>query len=103
LESPYELESLGGGVEEEDEHEEKGDVTPLPHSLPPEDLPFLSDLFSQQVGISIGPCEAKWPQTGTRASSGPPPQSGLALVSFDLQGVSVALVVTGIAYLLRVL
>jgi hypothetical protein len=39
LESPYGLESLGGGIEEEDEDEEKGDVTPLPHSLPPKISP----------------------------------------------------------------
>jgi hypothetical protein len=45
-ETPSELESLGDGDEEEDEDVEEGDITPSPHSLPPEDLPSLGDLFS---------------------------------------------------------
>jgi hypothetical protein len=36
----------GDGNEEEDEDEEEGEITPYPHSLPPEDLPSLGDLFS---------------------------------------------------------
>jgi hypothetical protein len=48
-----ESESSGGDDEEEDEDEEEGEVTPPPHSSPTEDLPSLSDLFSQQEGISI--------------------------------------------------
>jgi hypothetical protein len=31
-----------------------GEVTLPPHSLPHEDLPSLGDIFSRQVGISIG-------------------------------------------------
>jgi hypothetical protein len=46
---------------------------------------------------------AKMAQTGTRASSGPLSQSSLMLVYFNLQGASVALVVTGIAHLNGVL
>jgi hypothetical protein len=71
-ESPSEPESLVGSVEEEDEDEEEGEVTPLRHSSAPEDLPLLDDLFSQKPGISIRACWPKQPQTGTRASSGPP-------------------------------
>jgi hypothetical protein len=40
--------------EEEDEYGEVGEVTPPPHSPPHEDLPSLGDIFSRQVGISIG-------------------------------------------------
>jgi hypothetical protein len=44
---------LGDGYEKEDEDEEEGEVTPSPHSPPPEDLPSLGDLFSQKAGVSI--------------------------------------------------
>jgi hypothetical protein len=37
----------GGGDEEEDEDGEDGEGTPPPHSLPPEDLPSLGDIFSR--------------------------------------------------------
>jgi hypothetical protein len=40
-ETPSEPESSG----DEDEDKE-GEITPSPHSLPPEDLPSLGDLFS---------------------------------------------------------
>jgi hypothetical protein len=60
-ESPYEPESLGGGIKEEDEDKEEGEVTPPPHSLPPEDLPSLGDLFSQQAGIFIGVTDQNYP------------------------------------------
>jgi hypothetical protein len=58
-ETPSELESLGGGDEEE------GEVTPPPHSPPHEDLPSPDDLFSQQAGISVGVRRPKCPRTGT--------------------------------------
>jgi hypothetical protein len=101
-ETPSEPESLGGG-NEEDEDEEDGEVSPLPHSPPPNDLPSLGDLFGQQAGINAAACQLKRPQIGTEASFDPPPQSDLMLVLSDLQQMSVALVVTGIAHLLRVL
>jgi hypothetical protein len=41
-ESSSELKCSGGGIEEEDEDKEEGDVTPLPHSPPPEYLPSLA-------------------------------------------------------------
>jgi hypothetical protein len=44
--TPSNPESLGGDDEEEDEDREEGEVTPPPHSLPPEDLPSLGDMFS---------------------------------------------------------
>jgi hypothetical protein len=44
--TPSEPESSGGDDEEEDEDMEEGEVTPHPHSLPPEDLHSLGDLFS---------------------------------------------------------
>jgi hypothetical protein len=51
----------------------RGEITLSPHSPPPEDLPSLGYLFIQQAGISIGARQLKRPQTGTGASSGPPP------------------------------
>jgi hypothetical protein len=36
-----------GGDEEEDEDGVKGEVTPSPHSLSPEDFPSLGDIFSR--------------------------------------------------------
>jgi hypothetical protein len=101
-ETTFEPESLGGGDEKEDEDEEEGEVTPLPHSQPPEDLPSPGDLFSQQAGTSVGARQLKHPWMGTGASSGLLPQYGIVLVSFDLQGMSVALVMTRIAHLLKV-
>jgi hypothetical protein len=71
-ESPSEPESSGGDVEEEDEDEEEGEVTPPPHSSPLEDLPSLSNLFSQQAGISVGMRWPKQPRTDTGASFGLP-------------------------------
>jgi hypothetical protein len=98
-ESPFEPESLGGGVEEEDEDEEAGVVTLPPHSPRPEDLRLVRDLFSQQAGISVVMRWPKWPRTGTGVSSSPPPQSDLMLVSSNLHCVIVTLVVMGIAQL----
>jgi hypothetical protein len=83
-ETPSKPESSRDGDEEEDEHEEEGEITPSPHSSPPEDLPSLGDLLSQQTGISISVRQTRCPRTGTGASSNLPPQSGLALVYFDL-------------------
>jgi hypothetical protein len=62
---PPESESSGGGDEEEDEDGEEGVVTPPLHSTPREDLPSLSDLFSQQAGISVGGRRPKRPWIGT--------------------------------------
>jgi hypothetical protein len=53
-ETPSKPESSKDGDEEEDEDEEYGEITPSPHSPPPEDLPSLGYLFSQQTGISVG-------------------------------------------------
>jgi hypothetical protein len=53
-ESPSEPKPSKGGVEEEDEDMEEGEVSPLPHSPLTEDLPSVDNLFSRQVGISIG-------------------------------------------------
>jgi hypothetical protein len=83
-ESLFEPESSGGGNEEEDEDEEEGEVTPSPNSPPPEDLPLLRDLFSQQAGIFVGVRQPKRPRMCTGASSGPSPQSDLTLVSSNL-------------------
>jgi hypothetical protein len=102
VENPSKPESLGDGDEEEDEDEEEGEVAPSPHSLPPEDLPSHEDYFSRQAGISVGADQPKCPQMGTRASPIALPQSDLTLVSSDLQGMSVALVVTGTTHLLGV-
>jgi hypothetical protein len=71
--TPSEPESLGGDNEEEDEEEKEGEVTPPPHSPPLEDLPSLSDLFSQQTGVSVGARQPKWPRTLTGPSTGLPP------------------------------
>jgi hypothetical protein len=87
-ETPSEPESSGDDDEEEDEDEEEGEITHSP-SPPPEDLPSLGDLFSQQAGVSVGARRVKRPKAGTGASSDPPPQSGLALVHYDLQGMSI--------------
>jgi hypothetical protein len=83
-ETPSEPESSGDDDEEEDEHEEEGEITPSPHSPPPEGLPSLGDLFSQQARISIG-----IRLMGTRASSGPLPPSDLLPVYSDVEGMSV--------------
>jgi hypothetical protein len=45
----------------------------------------------------------KWPRAEAKPKIGPSSQSGLSLVPSDLQGMSVALVVMGIAHLLGVL
>jgi hypothetical protein len=37
----------------------RGEITPSFHSSPPEDLPSLGGLFSQQAGISVGARRAK--------------------------------------------
>jgi hypothetical protein len=60
-ETPSEPESSGGDNEEEDEDREEGQVTPLPHSPPPEDLPSHGDIFSRQAGISVGVHRPKRP------------------------------------------
>jgi hypothetical protein len=72
-ETPSKPESSGDVDEEEDEDEEEGEITPSLPSSPLEHLPSLGDLFSQQVGISVGARQAKHPRTGTGASSDPPP------------------------------
>jgi hypothetical protein len=90
---------LGDGNEEEDEDEGEAEVTPSLHSSSPENLLLLSDLFSRQVGISVGMHWLKCPQTGTGASSSPLPKFGLTLVSSKMQGVSDVLVVTGTTHL----
>jgi hypothetical protein len=102
-ETPSEPESSRGDDEEEDEDREEGEVTPRPHSSPPEDLPSLGDIFSQQVGISVGVRQLKWQQMETGSSTGLLPQPHLARVSLDLQGVSVVPVVTWMSHLLWVL
>jgi hypothetical protein len=61
----------GGDDEEEDEDGEEWEVTPPPQSPPPEDLPSFGGIFSQQVGISIGACQSRWPQTKTRSFTDP--------------------------------
>jgi hypothetical protein len=78
-------------------------VTPRPHSSPPEDLPSLGDIFSQQAGISVSVRQLKWQQMETGSSTGLLPQPHLARVSLDLQGVSVVPVVTWMSHLLWVL
>jgi hypothetical protein len=81
------LESLGDGEDEEekeDEEEEDGEITPSPLSPPPEDRPSLSDLFNRQAEISVSVHWSKHPWMGIGASSSPPPQSGVVLVTFDL-------------------
>jgi hypothetical protein len=60
------------------------EMTPSPHSPPPEGLPSLGDLFSQQARISVG-----IRLMGTRASSGPLPPSDLLPVYSDVEGMSV--------------
>jgi hypothetical protein len=45
---------------------EDREIPPSPHSPPPEDLPSLGDLFSQQTGISVGARKIKRPWMGTR-------------------------------------
>jgi hypothetical protein len=44
-ETPSEPESSGDDNEEEDDDKEEGEITPSPHSPPPEDLLSLGDLF----------------------------------------------------------
>jgi hypothetical protein len=58
--TPSEPEFSGGDDEEEDEDGDEGEVTPLPHYPPSEDLPSLSDIFSQQAEIFIGAGRPKW-------------------------------------------
>jgi hypothetical protein len=82
-ETPSEPGSLGDG-DKEDEDEEEGELTPSLPSSPPEVLPSLGDLFSQQAGLSVGTHQVKQPQAVTDASSGPPPQFGPGLVHSDL-------------------
>jgi hypothetical protein len=96
-------ESLGGDDEEEDENGVEGEVTPPPHSPPPEDLPSLDDIFNRQAGIYVSARRTTWSRTKTGSVTGPPPQPHLALVCPDLQGVSVVLVVIGMSRLLGVL
>jgi hypothetical protein len=60
-ETPSETESSEDDDEEDDEDEEYGEITPSPHSPPPEYLPSLSDLFSQQAGIFVGAPRMKCP------------------------------------------
>jgi hypothetical protein len=48
-ETPSEPESSRDDNEEEDKDVEEGEITLSPHSPPPEDLPSLGDLFSQQA------------------------------------------------------
>jgi hypothetical protein len=101
--APFESKSSGGDDEEEDEDGEVGEVTPPPHSLSPKDLPSLGDIFSRQAGISVGTHRPKRPRTETGSLTSLPLQPYLALVSPDLQGVSVVSAVTGMSHLLGVL
>jgi hypothetical protein len=75
-------------------------VTPPPHSLPPVDLPSLGDIFSLQAGIFVGAHRPKRPQTETGLLTGSPSLPRLTLVSRNLQGMIVVLVVMRIAHLL---
>jgi hypothetical protein len=68
-ETPSEPESSGG----DDEDGEEGEVTPSPHSPPPEDLPLLGDIFSQQAGIVVDTHRPKWPRTEIGSLTSPPP------------------------------
>jgi hypothetical protein len=79
--TPSEPESSGADNEEEDEDGEEGEVTPPPHSMLPEDLPSLGDIFSQQAWFSIGARRLKRPWTETEPSIDPPSQPCLTLVS----------------------
>jgi hypothetical protein len=88
-EAPSELESSGDDDVEEDEDEEVGEITPSPHSPPPEDVPSLGDLFSQQTGIFFGARQTKHSWMGAGGSSGSPPQSGLTLVYSVMHGMIV--------------
>jgi hypothetical protein len=93
--TPSEPKSSGG----DDEDGEEGEVTPPTHSPLPEDLPSIGYIFIQKAGITIGARQLKPPQMETEPSTGPPPQPCLALVSPDLQGSSVVLVVTETTHL----
>jgi hypothetical protein len=59
----------------------EGEVTPPPHSLPPDDLPSLGDIFSQQQRIFIDVHRPKQHQTEIGSSIGPLLQPHLELVS----------------------
>jgi hypothetical protein len=74
-----------------------------PHSPLPEDIPLLGDIFSQQVGISVGARRPRRPHMKTGPLTGLPSQPYLTLVSPDLQGMSVVAVVTVIDHLLGAL
>jgi hypothetical protein len=87
--TPSEPESLGGDNEEEDEHEEEGEVTPHPNSTSREALPLLGDIFSRQARIAIGTRRSRRPRTETRPSIDSPPHHHLTLVSPDLHGMIV--------------
>jgi hypothetical protein len=76
-----EPESSKGDNEEEDEDGKELEVTPPPHSLPPEDLPSLGDIFNRQAGISVDVGQPKCSQMETLLLASPLPQPHLILVS----------------------
>jgi hypothetical protein len=82
---------------------EEGEVTPPPHSPLLEVLHSLGDIFNRQAGIFVGARQPKWPETRIGSPTGPSLQPHHALVSLDLQGVSVVLGVMGMSQLLGVL
>jgi hypothetical protein len=53
VDTPSDLESLGGDDEEEDEDEEEGDVTPPPNSPPPKSSPCLATSSASKWGSSL--------------------------------------------------
>jgi hypothetical protein len=68
------------GDDDEEEDEEEGEIVSYRHSLPPENLHSLGDLFGQQAGISVGAQRLKRPQMDARGGPSTPPQLSLVVV-----------------------